>query len=97
MKKLHPRLFEGIDWSTDQVLAQTRARATEIGLGVHLLPPCYDVDDRIMLQRLCGDLLGPNESENIEIAPATRAFLREIVDREGRERIWPASFDQLAS
>ncbi len=96
MKTLHPRLFEGIDWSTDQVLAQTRARATEIGLEVHLLPPCYDVDDRIMLQRLCEDLFGPNESENIEIAPATRAFLREIVDREGRERIWPTLVDRPA-
>ena len=42
------------------------------GLQVHLLPPCYDIDDRRMLWRLCQDLFGPNDSENREMAPATR-------------------------
>ncbi len=85
MKELYPRLFQEIDWSTDRVLAQTQARAAEIGLTVHLLPSCYDVDDRTTLARLCQELLGPNDSE---IAPATRAFLRQIVARHGREHIW---------
>ncbi len=89
MKKLSPRLFEGIDWSTDRVLTQTLERAAEIGLAVHLLPACYDVDDRNTLRTLCDELFGPNESEKPALAPATRAFLREIVEREGRERIWP--------
>ncbi|MBA3649925.1 MAG: TIGR04282 family arsenosugar biosynthesis glycosyltransferase [Chthoniobacterales bacterium] len=97
MKQLHPRLFEDIDWSTDRVLTQTRARATEIELEVELLPACYDVDDRSGLQQLCQELLGPNESQSLETAPATRAFLREIVAREGRARIWPASLTQTAS
>lgn len=91
MRKLYPRLFEEIDWSTNRVFAQTRARAAEIGLPVHLLPACYDVDDRTSLHRLCNDLLGPNDSDKPDRAPATRAFLREIAAREGRERIWPTA------
>ncbi len=88
MRKLHPSLFVGIDWSTDRVLAQTRERAAKIGLEVHLLPACYDVDDQQTLQRLCQDLLGPNETMDPEVAPSTRAFLRELVAREGRARIF---------
>ncbi len=87
MRKLYPGLFEGIDWSTDRVLAQTRERAAEIGLEVHLLPACYDVDDQKTLRRLCQELLGPNDATENEIAPATRAFLRELVAREGRGRL----------
>ena len=90
IKKLHPRMFEAIDWSTDRVRAQTLERAAEIGLDVRLLPGCYDVDDRRTLHRLCDDLLGPNVSRDPEIAPATHEFLRAIVAREGRRRIWPA-------
>lgn len=91
MKRLHSRLFEEIDWSTDRVLAQTLERAAEIGLAVRLLPLCYDVDDRTTLDRLCEELLGPNESLDPEIAPATRQFLRAIVAREGRQRLWRAA------
>jgi uncharacterized protein len=91
IRKLHPRLFEAIDWSTDRVCAQTLQRATQMGLAVRLLPRCYDVDDRRMLSRLCEDLLGTSTAEDLEIAPATREFLRDIVTREGRDRIWPGA------
>src|SRR5438067_747113 len=60
MKKLHRRLFEQIDWSTERVFAQTLERASEIGLQVHVLQSCFDVDDRVALQRLCDELLGEN-------------------------------------
>jgi uncharacterized protein len=85
LKKLHPRLFDRIDWSTERVLEQTIAAALEIELPVHLLPPWYDVDDRATLSRLCHELFGPNGSE----APSTRAFLSGLLQREGRSRIWP--------
>ena len=91
IRKSQPRLFEAIDWSTDRVCAQTLERAAEIGLSVRLLPACYDVDDRWTLRRLCDDLLGHNDSEDLEIAAATRQFLRDLVAREGRDRIWPAT------
>jgi rSAM/selenodomain-associated transferase 1 len=87
MRKLHRRLFQEIDWSTDRVFAQTVERASEIGLQVHVLPSCFDVDDRVALQRLCDELLG----ENLPAAPATKKFLADIVAREGRERIWSFS------
>ncbi len=37
-------LFNGIDWGTDQVLAQSLARARDAGLRVALLAPLEDVD-----------------------------------------------------
>lgn len=88
LKKLHRRLFEAIAWSTERVLDQTKEHAAEIGLPVHSLPVGSDVDDKAALRRLCGALLRPG-AERLAVARSTRAFLQEIVDREGRERIWP--------
>jgi rSAM/selenodomain-associated transferase 1 len=87
LKKPHKELFERIDWSTERVLAQTRQRAREIGLEVKLLPMGYDVDDWESLQRLCQELLTGKQSDSV--APRTRKFLRDIIAREGRTRIWP--------
>lgn len=39
-----PELFEGIAWSTDQVLGQTIDRISRLGLEVQCLEPWYDVD-----------------------------------------------------
>ena len=87
LKKPHREMFESIDWSTERVLEQTKGRAKEIGLEVKLLPPCYDVDDSTALRHLCNELLGENSPD--AAAPETSKFLREIIDREGRSRIWP--------
>ncbi|HUG37968.1 MAG TPA: TIGR04282 family arsenosugar biosynthesis glycosyltransferase [Candidatus Limnocylindrales bacterium] len=51
-----PALFDGIPWSTAQVLALTLDRARGLGLRVHLLPPWYDVDTAADLARLMADL-----------------------------------------
>lgn len=37
-------LFAGVDWSTDRVMAQTRARAAAAGLRVAELSPVADID-----------------------------------------------------
>jgi rSAM/selenodomain-associated transferase 1 len=87
LKKPHKELFQRIDWSTERVLAQTRQRAREIGLEVKLLPVGYDVDDGASLQRLCKELLTGKQSHSV--AARTRRFLRDIIAREGRTRIWP--------
>ncbi len=90
LKKLHRRLFEGIDWSTERVLEQTIEAARKIDLPVHLLPTWYDVDDGRTLSRLCRELFGSNGSDEKGFAaPATREFLSDLLDREGRGRIWP--------
>jgi rSAM/selenodomain-associated transferase 1 len=89
MKKLHRRLFEQIDWSTERVFAQTLERGREIGLNVHLLPKFYDIDDAATLRRLCEELLGENSRG--DIAPATTKFLADLIAREGWERLCPRS------
>ena len=88
MKKLHRRVFEEIDWSTERVAEQTLERAKEIGVEVELLPTWYDVDDRVTLQRLCAELLDETASTGFA-ALETRNFLLNVIKREGRERIWP--------
>jgi uncharacterized protein len=58
LKAPHRRLFEDVAWSTEQVAAQTRARALEIELPVHVLPEWYDVDDAQSLRLLRAELDG---------------------------------------
>lgn len=90
LKKLHGALFENIAWSTERVLEQTIERAQESALEVHLLPAWYDVDDSATLHRLCRELFTVNgRAPEAYPAPATRKYLAELLDREGRERIWP--------
>lgn len=89
LKKAHPRVFAEIDWSTDRVLKQTMSRSVELTLPVHLLAASFDVDDRASLHRLCDELLGRDELTAQDIAPATRAFLGNLIAHEGHERIWP--------
>ncbi len=90
LKKLHRALFEDIAWSTERVLEQTLERARKMKLTVHLLPTWYDVDDRGTLQRLCQEFFVANSNAAGGYpAPATRGYLEELLEREGRERIWP--------
>jgi rSAM/selenodomain-associated transferase 1 len=90
MKKLHRRLFEEIDWSTERVSDQTRQRAAEIGVAVHQLPGGFDVDDRAALHRLCQELCGSESRSTSDVAMETREFLSEIIKRKGRDRIYPS-------
>jgi uncharacterized protein len=64
LKAAHRRMFEKIAWSTAVVAEQTRERAREIGLDLHILPEWYDVDDVETLRRL--------HSEFSESEPAVR-------------------------
>ena len=80
LKKPHQHLFSQIDWSTERVLNQTIQRATEIGLGVKLLPSGYDVDDGAGLRRLCEELLG--DTADADVAAYTREFLASLVTRK---------------
>jgi rSAM/selenodomain-associated transferase 1 len=95
LKRVHRRLFEDIDWSTDKVTPQTLARAAELGLEVVELPTWYDVDDAATLRMLCDELLGFNgevdDPESVQgyRAPRTREFLSGILAAEGHSRIWP--------
>ena len=89
LKKLHQGLFEEIDWSTERVFDQTMQHASKIGVEVHQLPYGFDVDDRATLARLCEELLSHESRSPRNMTPNTHKFLSEIVEREGRDRIWP--------
>ena len=86
LKRMHARLFQEIEWSTEKVFDQTLQRAKELGLDVEVLPMGLDVDDGATLRILCQRLFA-DERENS--APHTKRFLSDIIAREGRSRIWP--------
>ena len=71
---VRPRLFEGIAWSTDQVLAATLDRCRELGLRVELLPEASDVDTPEDLRRLAARM-----AEEGDLAcPRTHALLASL-------------------
>ncbi len=76
IKRLHRRLFEQIDWSTERVFTQTLERAREIALPAELLPTWYDVDDAAALERLRRELLLPTSTGYD--AKHTRAYLQSL-------------------
>jgi rSAM/selenodomain-associated transferase 1 len=79
LNRLHQRLFEQIDWSTERVLEQTLERARQIGLKAELLPTWYDVDDGATLERLRRELLpNPDERSAGYDAWHTRTFLESL-------------------
>jgi hypothetical protein len=88
-------MFEGVAWSTAQVAGQTRERAAEIGLELHVLPEWYDVDDLPSLQMLHDEVFGrrtfssrlePNAAvHSVELLGALlgRGDLAQRLDRVG--------------
>jgi rSAM/selenodomain-associated transferase 2/rSAM/selenodomain-associated transferase 1 len=52
MRRVVPEVFDGIDWSTPQVMAQTRERLRACGASWHELPALWDVDEPQDWQRL---------------------------------------------
>jgi rSAM/selenodomain-associated transferase 1 len=76
LKRPHPQLFAGIDWSTDRVAFQTCARARESGVELAELASWYDVDDPNSLQRLHNEFARPGSSGYH--APFTRACLARL-------------------
>jgi glycosyltransferase A (GT-A) superfamily protein (DUF2064 family) len=52
MKDEMPDIFSGIAWSTDRVMAQTRARLRKLGKAHAELPATFDVDTAADLARL---------------------------------------------
>ncbi len=67
-------LFDGIPWSTGEVLAQSLARCRRLGLEVAMLPSGHDVDVADDLRRLAARLGASADAGN---CPRTRALLLE--------------------
>jgi len=94
MKAPHAHLFEDIDWSTDRVACQTRARARSLGLELVELATWYDVDDRSGLARLLDEFADPASTADGVTpygAPATAACIEHLGLRQllGLERFLP--------
>lgn len=85
-KRAIPELFHDISWSTSRVLAQTVARAGELGLEVERLPAWYDVDDGLGLTWLLQEMLGDGTAPVANglpgsPAPRTRGYLSALAAR----------------
>jgi rSAM/selenodomain-associated transferase 1 len=86
LKAAHRRMLDDIAWSTARVAEQTRERAREIGLEVHLLPEWYDVDDVETLRRLHAEL---QANEPTARQPAAGAPHRGRHSASLLKRLWP--------
>ena len=89
IKTAHRRLFEDITWSTERVAEQTRERAREIKLDVHMLPVWYDVDDAEGLRRLRSEVRGARRQTPARYPRTEFSRGHRGVDRSplGRRRI----------
>jgi rSAM/selenodomain-associated transferase 1 len=72
MKTLHASLFQGIAWSTERVVPQTRDICRSEGLAMHELPLWYDVDVEADVSRLFSDA-----ARDPALAPCALAFLED--------------------
>lgn len=70
--RTHPAMFAGVEWSTAQTLAQTRAAVEQCGLSIELGDPWFDVDTPDDFTRL---LQSPT------LPPHTANFLRRSAPR----------------
>ena len=70
-----PGLFEDVEWSTREVLAQTAENARVHGHSVGFLPPWYDVDTPEDLERLRREM--DSDPQARRLAPATARRLEE--------------------
>jgi hypothetical protein len=71
LRRVYRELFEGIVWSTDEVLATSLTRAQGAGIAVELLPRWHDLDT-------ADDLRRPELLEETNGAVLTRAFIRGL-------------------
>lgn len=75
-RRPHPKMFDGVSWSSDQTLAQTRSAFGAVGYRTRLTPVWRDVDAIGDLRRLASEPVGP----------AVRAWLEQNpLENTGRE------------
>jgi rSAM/selenodomain-associated transferase 1 len=92
LKAAYRRLFEDVAWSTEHVAQQTRERAAEIGLDVHVLPEWYDVDDRAALRTLHDELFA-ERADAPRLAPSPAMHTAELFAALLRDTDLPSRMD----
>jgi hypothetical protein len=75
LRRVSPRLFDGIEWGGAQVMAQTRARLAALGWRWRELPEVWDVDRPEDVRRL-GSLWSIRARGNIARAATDRTMPR---------------------
>jgi rSAM/selenodomain-associated transferase 1 len=78
-RRAAPSIFEGIDWSTPDVLRQTVERLHSLGLSLAILPPWYDVDTPDDLRMLSGHLRALRLAGHDPRVPRTEALIETLV------------------
>ncbi len=84
-------LFEGVPWSTGEVLAESLSRCRRLGLEVALLPAGHDVDVASDLQRLAARLRTPTAAGG---CPRTRNLLLKWGWLEDRRMVVPEASEK---
>lgn len=82
ISKTIPSIFNGIAWSTDQVLKQTIDRIQNIKVSLKLLPPWYDVDTPEDLVFLHTHLNAIRYAEGITQAKTTEQVISKMVKED---------------
>jgi uncharacterized protein len=67
LRRCHDALFDGIDWSSDRVFEQTKARAESCDLTVGVLDEWYDVDRFEDLERVVSDIKQGDRFDDFEL------------------------------
>jgi rSAM/selenodomain-associated transferase 1 len=73
-----PPIFEGIDWGTPDVLAQTIDRLDGTGLSVAVLPPWYRIETRAGTRMLRGHLRAMRRAGMDPMLARTEGWLERI-------------------
>lgn len=76
VRATHDAMFDGVEWSTRRVFAQTMANLERIGWRIAVLPEWEDVDDLESLMRLAARVRAAAPA----VAPATRRALGRLVE-----------------
>ena len=78
VSKSIPEIFEGVEWSTSSVLAQTIDRVQRAGNTLGLVPPWFDVDTPEELDLLLAHARAAKLATGIDPLPYTHACLSNL-------------------
>ena len=80
LHRMVPALFEGIEWSTASVFADTKEKTEDAGLSLGLLPECRDLDTLEDLKAFIG-LCGKDRAMTKRTEGALRLIAARLKDR----------------
>jgi hypothetical protein len=82
-RRIHPNMFDGVEWSSGRELAETLAACRACGLSVALGPEWWDVDTPGDLSRLAASPILPANTAELLYRLGLRDHLKEYGTSEG--------------